>query len=326
MTRCSLVLLLLPTIAPAAPVYFDPQVAVRDIARDLLDGKYVTVTPRLTADLRKKLPPDAMARIVDPLRVARSPLAAIEVNLSSARPDGSVTYNARAHWARGTNSIVQVTLVPDGLVSRLVVRDEPPPLDRYDNYQTKTAMSPPFRGTWTAHDAARDAQSKHFRNPNQRWAVDWMMEDDKRRTFKGDGRSNADYFSFGQDVLAPAAGKVVIVIDGIPDHGPGQEDTYFLPGNFISIDLGHGEFAMFAHLQQDSIEVEPGDVVEPGMLLGKVGNSGATSEPHLHFQLGTSPRINDCAALPAAFSDVILDGKRVARALPSEGSHVARAK
>src|SRR5262249_48923804 len=121
------------------------------------------------------------------------------------------------------------------------------------------------------------------------------------------------------EALAPADGTVAIVVDGVPENPvPGARDSYNIGGNHVVLDLGGGEYAMLFHLQPGSIKVKVGDRVRAGQALGKVGNSGNSSEPHLHFQLGNRPRLVDAAALPAWMGPVLLDGKRVERAQPGE--------
>ena len=116
------------------------------------------------------------------------------------------------------------------------------------------------------------------------------------RPIKGTGRKNRSYYSYGAEVLAVANGVVVEVKDGIPENTPpaDQKDIDELErtltmetvaGNHVNLDLGGGVYAMYAHLQPGSIRVKLGDKVTPGQVIGLLGNSGNSGEPHLHFQL-----------------------------------------
>jgi len=131
----------------------------------------------------------------------------------------------------------------------------------------------------------------------QRFAIDWVRIYPDEKTFKGDPLDNKSYRSYGVEALAVADGTVTEVKDGIPENIPG-EDSRAVPitmetvgGNHVVLDIGHGRYAFYAHLQPGSPRVKVGDHVKRGQVLGLVGNSGNSTEPHLHFHIsdGTSP-------------------------------------
>jgi murein DD-endopeptidase MepM/ murein hydrolase activator NlpD len=91
-------------------------------------------------------------------------------------------------------------------------------------------------------------------------------------------------------VLAVADGKVVEVKDGIVENVPNQPPVVpitleTVAGNHINLDLGGGVYAMYAHLQPGSLKVKLGDTVKRGQVIALLGNTGNSTEPHLHFQL-----------------------------------------
>jgi murein DD-endopeptidase MepM/ murein hydrolase activator NlpD len=313
-----------PAFASPAPGV-DGETISRDLARELVDGKYDAVVARLDAAAAKVITHDALARILDPLRAERAPARSVVPRLSNAKPDGTTTYTIKGNWTRGAVSDIIVTVRDDGKVVGLLIRDQVAPIDSFDRYETKSRLRPPFRGTWTAHNAARADKNPHFAIPSQRFAVDWVMEE-KGKSYRTDGKTNADFLCYGQDALAPADGTVAVVVDGIPENTPGLKDAYFIPGNHVVLDLGQGEFAMFMHLVPGSITVKVGQKVRTGEPIGKVGNSGNSSEPHLHFQLADKPRFTDASSLPAKFTGALLDGKRADRAWPGEGARLAPAE
>jgi murein DD-endopeptidase len=150
---------------------------------------------------------------------------------------------------------------------------------------------------------------------SQRFAIDWVQIGEDLRTHHGDPKDNGNYLCFGADVLAVGDGVVVEVKDGIPENIPNQTpvvpitlDT--VAGNHIDLDLGGGVFAMYAHLQPGSLRVKVGDKVKRGQVLALVGNTGNSTEPHLHFQLmnGNSPLGSD--GLPYALSGFV-ETKRI---------------
>lgn len=128
----------------------------------------------------------------------------------------------------------------------------------------------------------------------QRFAIDWVRVNPEGKTFKGDDKDNKNYLAYGVDALAVADGVVTEVKDGIPENIPG-ENSRAVPitletvgGNHVILDLGHGRYAFYAHLQPGSLKVKTGDHVKRGQALGLVGNSGNSTEPHLHFHLGNT--------------------------------------
>src|SRR5262249_26524121 len=96
--------------------------------------------------------------------------------------------------------------------------------------------------------------------------------------------------------------------DGIPENVPHSGKTAVpitlatLAGNHVIEELGGGRFAAYAHLRPGTIPVKPGDQVHPGEVLGKLGNSGNSSEPHLHFQICDAPSFADSEGLPFAIA------------------------
>ena len=131
----------------------------------------------------------------------------------------------------------------------------------------------------------------------QRFAIDWMQLDDQGRVAHGDLAQVESYVGFGADVLAVADGKVVDTLNTLPEQVPPnlpEPKTINLDnglGNHVILDLGKSVFALYAHLQPESVTVKPGDSVRRGQVLGKLGNTGNTSAPHLHFHMMNGPTI-----------------------------------
>ncbi|MGB2590286.1 MAG: M23 family metallopeptidase [Candidatus Acidiferrum sp.] len=132
---------------------------------------------------------------------------------------------------------------------------------------------------------------------SQRFAIDWVKLGDDGKTYKGDEKDNKNYYAFGSDALAVADGIVTETKDGIPLNVPGI-DSRAVPitletvgGNHVIIDIGNGNYAFYAHLQPGSLRVKLGDKVHRGQVVGLVGNTGNSTEPHLHFHIenGNSP-------------------------------------
>ncbi len=131
----------------------------------------------------------------------------------------------------------------------------------------------------------------------QRFAIDWVKVGPDHTTFTGDRLKNESYHAYGQDALAVADGIVAAMKDGIPENIPGPASRAVpitletVGGNYVILEIGGGRHAFYAHLQPGSLTVKAGDRVKRGQVLGLVGNSGNSTEPHLHFHIsdGTSP-------------------------------------
>jgi murein DD-endopeptidase len=184
-------------------------------------------------------------------------------------------------------------------------------------------LKPPLRGSnWFAYDVLGTGGDDHRRTIMavngkaaiaQRFAIDWAKLGSDGKIYKGDGMQNPDWYDFGADVLAVADGTVVDVKDGIPENAPKAAPVVpigleTIGGNFISVDIGGGRFAFFAHLQPGSQRVKVGDKVKAGQVLAKVGNTGNSDGPHLHFQVTNGNSILGSEGVPYSFESFTLHG------------------
>lgn len=187
---------------------------------------------------------------------------------------------------------------------------------------TRADLRLPFSGDWYVFWGGRTLeQNYHAVDAGQRFAYDFVKRVDGS-SHRGDGSRLEDYHCWNEPILAPAAGTVVEAVDGLPDQAIGTTDPTAPAGNHVVLDLGQGEYALLAHLRQDSVTVAKGDRVEPGETLGRCGNSGNTGEPHLHFHLQDAPVFGQGAGLPAFFNGYRADGVAVTRGEPVRGQTV----
>jgi hypothetical protein len=159
-------------------------------------------------------------------------------------------------------------------------------------------LGPPLSGgNWGAFNTTDS--SPHSRNIEQfdgapriplRFAIDWLLLGPDGAEYSGDFANNADHHAYGADLLAVADGTIEAVTDGVPENVPG--DTRAIPitldtrgGNLVILDIGDGRYVTYAHLIPGSLTVRVGDRVKRGDVLGKLGNSGNSSQPHLHFHV-----------------------------------------
>ncbi|MFN7919484.1 MAG: M23 family metallopeptidase [Bryobacteraceae bacterium] len=126
----------------------------------------------------------------------------------------------------------------------------------------------------------RLAGNYHAMSPDQRWAYDLVVDP----AFGGSARLE-DYGCYGKTVVAPIAGRVRFALDGEPDQVPGTVSMNFQKplGNSVGIELASGTYLVLAHLKPGSVKVHEGDSVTEGQPIGACGNSGNTSEPHVHI-------------------------------------------
>ncbi|WP_338780342.1 M23 family metallopeptidase [Metabacillus sp. FJAT-52054] len=113
----------------------------------------------------------------------------------------------------------------------------------------------------------------------------------KGQTYKGNPLKNESYYAFGQPVAAPLEGTVIKTVDGLKDNVPGELNPDHPEGNYVVIKHKNGEYSILAHFMKNSIKVREGEKVKTGQILGKCGNSGNSTEAHIHFQVSSSPDI-----------------------------------
>ncbi len=133
-------------------------------------------------------------------------------------------------------------------------------------------------------------------NGSERYAIDWLRVDPAKNpvtTHRGDGTRNEDYLAFDAPLLAVADGTVAAVVSDKTEATPQviTPDQAFeeLGGNYVIIDIGDGSFAFYAHMIPGSASVKVGDKVTRGQVIGRLGNSGNTTEAHLHFHVMRAP-------------------------------------
>ncbi|MDH3302956.1 MAG: peptidoglycan DD-metalloendopeptidase family protein [Acidimicrobiia bacterium] len=172
----------------------------------------------------------------------------------------------------------------------------------------------PFEdGEWTVTSGGKSTLVSHhyaLAYPQQKYALDFVVLRDGR-VHEGDADDPASYYAWNEPLLAPADGVVVEVEDGLRDWPVGQReaDVEKATGNYVTIDIGDGQYVVLAHVRQGTVTVAAGDRVTVGQVIGRVGNSGNTGMPHLHLQVQDSPDIasdmfSDVGSYPMSFSNI----------------------
>ena len=192
-------------------------------------------------------------------------------------------------------------------------------------YTLVTRVHFPSNGEWTiTHGGKRAGTNYHHGSRAQRFAYDMVVTKNGRSRPVGAG-ANKDYYCYGYPVIAPAPGTIVTAINDVAENRPGGKGV--MGGNGVVIDHGFGEYSSLWHMIPGSVLVKVGDKVELGQELGKVGNSGRSSGPHIHYHVSTDPRdARRELGLPAPFVDVYVDGSWYPRRMPVRGERVRRTR
>lgn len=182
-------------------------------------------------------------------------------------------------------------------------------------------VEPPLRGTWIAGDSVNNRPDAAHRRAiliengrawlAQRFAIDWVQYqaiDGAGATWKGPEDRNESYFCYGQPIYSVAAGKVVDMADGLPENVP-HSGKYSITigadnaaGNHVVIEIAPHRYVLYAHMRPGTVRVKTGDEVATGEILGLVGNTGSSTEPHLHMHIDDQPSFLAGNGVPYEFA------------------------
>ena len=183
-----------------------------------------------------------------------------------------------------------------------------------EDYMLKSDYILPFKGKWVVVNGGLTKKLSHsWGIVPQRYAYDFIIMDDEGKSSSGNKRDINSYYCYNKDIIAVADGEVVRVYDKFKDtfvDGINAYcDSYDIAGNYIVIKHNDSEYSFTAHLVPGSIKVKKGDIVKQGDVITKCGNSGNSSEPHIHFQLQSGESFYLSAGLPIAFTNINAQAK-----------------
>src|SRR6267378_371983 len=204
----------------------------------------------------------------------------------------------------------------------------------------------PLRGVWYVGYGA-SLHTGHRWAILEEFALDIAKIGESGLSHKGDGARFDDYYAYGADVLAAGEGHVISVENDQPEdpsamqHPNETQEAYFarlqkeqgerlakgltaITGNYVMIDHGKNEYSLYAHLQPGSVRFHVGAQVKAGDVIGKLGSSGNSTEPHLHFHVCDAPDVLLCAGLPVNFSNVTIQWADVPRPIQSGDIVIAK--
>jgi len=147
----------------------------------------------------------------------------------------------------------------------------------------------PFYGEWYISQG-HDGGITHL--DDWKYAWDFVVTDEMKKTFRLPGMQLTDYYCYNVPVVAPAYGYVYDIVDGIADNPVGGVDVNHNWGNTIIIKHADHFYSKISHIKEGSFKVKIGDYVKKGDIIANCGNSGRSPEPHIHFQLQTTPFID----------------------------------
>ncbi len=164
----------------------------------------------------------------------------------------------------------------------------------------------PFSGEWSVWQSF-DGEWTH--KGNWKYSVDFVIRNEKEKTFTGDGKRLIDYYAFGKQIFSPVDGQVIKAIDTLPDNPPGEADKDNYCGNHIIIYDNRGFYVVICHLKYKSLKVKEGERVKRGTILAQCGNSGYSPQPHIHIHVQLLPEIGS-VTVPFKFHSYVSNETR----------------
>ncbi|MBT8263395.1 MAG: peptidoglycan DD-metalloendopeptidase family protein, partial [Bacteroidia bacterium] len=213
-----------------------------------------------------------------------------------------------AHFERGKQNM-QISLNNEGkmrgLLFKPVTESRPPKFER-----NTTKLGIPFKGKWfVVWGGDTKAQNYHVSFPAQRGAFDFLILGKGNKTYERSGTRNEDYYAFGQPLYAVCDAEVHDVITGVEDNKPGDMNPAQPLGNAVILKTSNDEYIFYAHFEIGTIKVEKGQIVKKGQYLGNCGNSGNSSEPHLHLHIQDGPDIYSDVGAKCYFESILVNGE-----------------
>ncbi len=192
-----------------------------------------------------------------------------------------------------------------GLFVKPYADDNLPKMER-----NETKLQLPFKGEWTVFWGGDTKElNYHVESQAQKNAFDILITDSKGSTHKTDGQANEDYYAFGKEIIAPCNGEIILVVDGVKDNKIGEMNSFNIGGNMVILKTSKNEYLVFCHFKHKSIIVKEGQAINTGQLLGLCGNSGHSSEPHLHFHIQNVEDMNVATGVKCYFDKLFVNGQ-----------------
>lgn len=182
----------------------------------------------------------------------------------------------------------------------------------------------PFHGEWYVFWGGKTAsENYHNAYPSMRGAFDFWVMGSNGKSSPGKPKRNEDFYAFGKEIIAPVDAKVIYTINNVEDNEWPAMNRAAGGGNIVLLETDQKEYILLAHLIKGSVVVKEGQLVKQGQLLGLCGNSGNSTEPHLHFQ---TQNMSDLMAAKGAwtyFHKIKVQGKVKEDYSPRRGDKIS---
>ncbi|RUM60845.1 MAG: peptidase M23 [Persephonella sp.] len=189
-------------------------------------------------------------------------------------------------------------------------------INRFKGYDR--AIHLPFSGEWTVWQGFN---GRWTHKGAWKYAYDFVITDGEGKTYRNEGLYLEDYYAYRKPVLSPIRGRIVKVINDLPDNQIGEVDKENNWGNLVIIYDERGFYVEISHFAYKSIRVREGDWVEIGTFLGLCGNSGYSPQPHIHIQVQPYDYIG-AYTIPFSFVNYLSEGIFYSNDLPKENQKV----
>lgn len=181
--------------------------------------------------------------------------------------------------------------------------------------KTKNKYILPFNGYWYIEFGGPNKKTSHSWDLiSQRYAYDFEIRKDDL-PYHTDPVKCENYYSYLEDVIAPQDGYVVDIVNEyentrITKDRVTRNDIKDPRGNYIVIKHKYGEHSVICHIEKDTFKVNIGDIIKKGQVIAKVGNSGNTNGPHIHYQVQKGYDFGNSKGLIIRFENAYINNKK----------------
>ncbi len=268
----------------------------------------------------------------DPLK-SRNPPAKLRSKLESLKKQTGIIQkmeirqskgNVHTFWSYHNYLTLEITfeLNDNGTLTKFLIAN-PTPVEEPKLSRNTTKMSLPFEGEWFVFwGGTTVSENYHVADKTQQGAYDFVIKDKSGSLYKNAGRTNEDYYAWGKNIIAPCEAKVVRIIEGVKDNMWPRMNKRQPYGNAIILETNNKEYILLAHLMYNSIKVKMGQRVSQGQILGLCGNSGNSTDPHLHFSIQNRPELGIATGAKCYFDQLYANDKIKQDYIPVRGQRI----
>jgi len=299
----SLLTLLFVSVAAAQTKNASIELIAAQFQNNYNEGTYESLFNLFNTDMQKSLPLPKAIVFFNGLKQG----AGLIKTMKFAKLQGS-TYSRYITQFEKALMTVDLAVDQDKKIAGFIVNPYKPDTTLKPE-QNSTLLAFPLKGSWKiTWGGDTKEQNYHVESESQKNAFDIIKTDVSGKSYRNSGKLNTDYFAFGQEISAPCDGEVVLAINGVKDNTPGEMNSFDVGGNTVILKTTKNEYLVFCHLKHGSMLVKEGQQIKKGQLLGQVGNSGHSSEAHLHFHLQNKENMNTATGIKCFFDQLMVNG------------------